>query len=184
MFQTDPRYVVWLKKEPGQLLDTMSDQYKALFSAALTAFELANAVRLNRYVQNRMLVEEVHAAGRERLAYRHGVFAVAWVLAKRARAAARSAALIDEKKLTNELSAPFDAFAKPLGPDEERDDDQRSACSLSEPGRYDPSGRKLSQLSTMALRRPVSPTKEATKGWPTISGGLVRILGFESSADR
>ena len=110
MLQADPRYVVWLKKEPGQLLDTASIQYKALFSPSVSAFELANAVKLNRYVQNRMLVEEAHAAGRERLAYKHGAYAVAWVLSKRVRMAVAAPVLFSEQKLTNELSAPFDAL--------------------------------------------------------------------------
>jgi hypothetical protein len=108
LFQTDPRHVVWLKKEPARFLDTASDQYKAIFSPALTPFQLANAVRFNRYAQNRIAVESRHAAGQDRLIYRHGNYAVAWVLAKRVSSAVNSAALIDEGKLSTELSGPFD----------------------------------------------------------------------------
>lgn len=108
MFQADPRYIVWLKKEPAQLLDTTSPQYKALFTAGLTPFHLANAVRFNRYVVKRMNDEAEHATGQDRLAYRHGVFAAAWVLAKRVRDAAFAPVLIDEKKLEAQLSTPFD----------------------------------------------------------------------------
>ncbi|HSW14312.1 MAG TPA: AIPR family protein, partial [Solimonas sp.] len=54
---SDPRYVVWLKKEPAQLLDTTSDRYKLLFGPSVTGFQLANAVRINRYLQQRMASE-------------------------------------------------------------------------------------------------------------------------------
>jgi hypothetical protein len=108
MFQPDPRYVVWLKKEPAQLLDTTSVQYKTLFVPGLTPFHVANAVRFNRYVVKRMNDEAEHAAGQERLAYRHGVFAVSWVLAKRVRIAALTPVLIDQTKLEAQLSLAFD----------------------------------------------------------------------------
>lgn len=108
MFQADPRYVVWLKKEPAQLLNTASAQYKSLFAPATIPFQLANAVRFNRYVLKRMNAEAEQATGRERLAYKHGNYAVAWVLAKRVRQAVVSAQLIDEAKLATELSAPLD----------------------------------------------------------------------------
>ena len=108
MFQTDPRYIVWLKKDPAQFLDTASVQYKALFARGLTPFHVANAVRFNRYVVKRMNAEAEHATDQERLAYRHGTYSVAWVLAKRVRDAAVAPVLIDEKKLEAQLSAPFD----------------------------------------------------------------------------
>src|SRR5207244_3830382 len=41
LFQSDPRFAIWLKKEPARLLDTGSDQYKTLFPGSLTAFALA-----------------------------------------------------------------------------------------------------------------------------------------------
>lgn len=108
MLQLDPRYVVWLKKEPAQLLDTTSDRYKALFPSTLTAVQLANAVLLNRFVQSRVVTEGWRATGQERLAYKHGNYAIAWVLAKRIRAVANSAVFIDEGKMAAALSTPFD----------------------------------------------------------------------------
>ena len=44
LMQPDPRFAVWLKKEPAQLLDTERDPYKAMFTSKLTAFQLANAL--------------------------------------------------------------------------------------------------------------------------------------------
>lgn len=114
MLQTDPRYVVWLKKEPAQLLDTASDQYKALFSTTLTAFQLANAVRLNRYIQNRMATEARSAAGQERLIYKHGGYALAWTLAKRLRSEINGTVLLDTAKVKAALSAPFDQLRQTL----------------------------------------------------------------------
>ena len=63
---------------------------------------------LCRYVVKRMNDEEEHATGQDRLVYRHGVFAVAWVLAKRIRDAAMAPTLIDQQKLEAQVSAPFD----------------------------------------------------------------------------
>ena len=79
MLQQDPRYVVWLKKEPTRLLDTSADQYKGLFGKNVTAFQLVNAVRFNRCVQKWMEAAALAASGQERLVYRHGTYAVAWV---------------------------------------------------------------------------------------------------------
>jgi hypothetical protein len=114
MLQPDPRYVVWLKKEPAQLLDTTSLQYKALFSPALTAFQLANAVRLNRYVQNRMATEARSGSGQERLTYKHGNYALAWVMAKRVSHAINGTALLDVGKIETTLSPLFDQLRQNL----------------------------------------------------------------------
>jgi hypothetical protein len=114
MLQPDPRYVVWLKKEPAQLLDTSSEQYKSLFTHTVTAFQLANAVRLNRYVQNRMATEVWSASGQERLAYKHGAYALAWVIAKRASEAINGAAQLDDAKVKASLSKPFDQLRQTL----------------------------------------------------------------------
>ena len=110
MFQNDPRFAVWLKKEPARLLDTESDQYRALFCAKLTAFELANAVFLNRYIQKQLKVQENASKSTERLVYKHGGHAVAWILAKRIITEARRTALFDTSKVKTVLSGPFDAL--------------------------------------------------------------------------
>jgi len=114
MLQVDPRYIVWLKKEPAQLLDTNSDQYKSLFSPSVTAFQLANAVRLNRYVQNRMAIEARSVSGQERLAYKHGGYALAWAIAKQASTAINGTSLLDSAKMSSSLSAPFDELRQTI----------------------------------------------------------------------
>jgi hypothetical protein len=108
MLQHDPRYAVWLKKEPAQLFDTNSVQYKSLFGGSVTGFQLANAVRVNRYIQERVVTEAKGSSGLERLAYKHGNYALAWLLVKRLSAAINAPQLIDEVKLKTMLSTPFD----------------------------------------------------------------------------
>lgn len=114
LLQPDPRYVVWLKKEPAQLLDTESTAYQNLFSAKLSGIELANAVRALRYIQSRMLTEVRAANGPERLTYKHGGYGLGFVLVKRIRQAIAGAALIDEAKLKTELGAAFDLARQTL----------------------------------------------------------------------
>lgn len=114
LLQSDPRYVVWLKKEPAQLLDTESAAYQNLFGGSLTGIQLANAVRALRYIQQRMVTEAIVASGLERLTYKHGVYALGFILAKRIKQVIISANLIDEAKLRTELGAPFDAARQTL----------------------------------------------------------------------
>lgn len=114
LLQPDPRYVVWLKKEPAQLLDTESAAYQNLFQNGLTGIELANAVRALRYIQLRMHTEASATNGPERLTYKHAAYALGFILVKRIRKAIAGAALIDETKLKTELGAPFDAARQAL----------------------------------------------------------------------
>jgi len=107
LFQNDPRFAVWLKKEPARLLDTSTEQYKELFPATLSSIQLANAVRFFRYVQSRTTVEG-RGVGPERLSYRHGSHAIGWVLAKRIIKEHQGAKLLDDAKLKNILVVPFD----------------------------------------------------------------------------
>ena len=107
LFQNDPRFVVWLKKEPARLLDMGTDQYKELFPSTLSAIQLANAVRFLRYMQSRTIVEG-RGVGPERLSYRHGNHAIGWVLAKRIKKEQQGATLLDDSKLKHSLSVPFD----------------------------------------------------------------------------
>jgi len=108
LFYSDPRFVIWLKKEPSRLLDMNSDQYKALFSTKLSAIKLVNAVRFLRYVQLRITSEVYAAAGQERLTYKHGNHALGWVLAKRVVNECQGAKLFDESKLKNAIGVAFD----------------------------------------------------------------------------
>jgi hypothetical protein len=109
MLQVDPRFPVYLKKEPGQLLLVEGAPYKALFTSDLTAYRLVNAVIFSRYVNVRMVAEAAgRSAGYEKLTYKHGAFALGFVLAKQLESTMASASIIDAAKLENQLSVPFD----------------------------------------------------------------------------
>jgi hypothetical protein len=113
--QRDPRFAVYLKKEPGQLLLVEGAPYKTLFTGDLTAYRLVNAVLFSRYVQRRMVTEAaVRGAGYEKLTYKHGAFALGFVLVKRLEGVLAGAAIIDLQKLENQLSAPFDQARQSL----------------------------------------------------------------------
>lgn len=114
LFQDDPRYAVWLKKEPARLLKTESEQYKAIFTPTLTAQKLVNAVRVNRYVQQRIMREANYAVNLERLIYKHGNFSVAWILLKRLKTSINSASLIDFERIKSNLSTPFDTLRQSI----------------------------------------------------------------------
>jgi len=105
---SNPRYAVYPKKEPSRLLDTEGATYKSIFRDDLTAHKLINAVRVFRYIQDRMAVEARSAHGTERLAYKHGVYAVGFIIAKQLRDVINGSALIDPNKLSTAMSAPFD----------------------------------------------------------------------------
>jgi hypothetical protein len=104
----NPRYAVYPKKEPGRLLDTDGTPYKVIFNQNLAAIKLINAVRFFRYLQDRMAIEARSARTTERLAYKHGVYAVGFILAKQLRDAINGTALIDPNKLSTAMSTPFD----------------------------------------------------------------------------
>ncbi|WP_166300652.1 AIPR family protein [Bradyrhizobium sp. 2S1] len=109
MVQADPRFPVYLKKEPGQLLLVEGTPYRALFTSDLTAYRLANAVLFSRYVNARMVVEAAgKSAGPEKLAYKHGTFALGFVLAKSLEGVMAGASIIEVAKLESQLSIPFD----------------------------------------------------------------------------
>jgi hypothetical protein len=108
MFHSDPRFAVWIKKEPSILLETEKPPYQALFDGNLTGLRLANVVRVNRYIQARMKQEERGSSGHDRTVYKHINFVVAWILAKQTRDAVQGAGLVIDAKLTTELSKPFD----------------------------------------------------------------------------
>lgn len=111
----DPRFPAYLKREPGQLLMVDGPYYRELFNAALTAHRLINAVRLYRYISARMAAEERGSGpGPERLTYKHGAYAIGYILAKRVESVLAGAALINPAQLSAALSTPFDEARQSL----------------------------------------------------------------------
>lgn len=114
LFQSDPRYPVWLKKDSSKVLDTSDSSYKSLFVSSLTAQQVINAVRLYRYVKTRMESEANHHVGLERLAYKHGVFALGWIIAKQLNNEFNNPSLFDEHKITTVLGPVFDQLRQKI----------------------------------------------------------------------
>jgi hypothetical protein len=108
MLNPDPRYAVWLKKEPGTLLDTSQSQYKQLFGKELSGLRLANAVLVYRHVSLQMRIQEVVASGQTKTIYKHTPFVVAWVLLKQTRAEIDGGSLLTKTAIDTNLSKPFD----------------------------------------------------------------------------
>lgn len=113
LFHKDPRYILWLKNEPSSLLDIFSDRYKNLVNASMSPFQVVNAVRFARYVYNRM-DNESQGIGPEKLTYKHGASALAWVLAKRIARDQSSTQLFQTEKIKTSLSVPFDQLRQTL----------------------------------------------------------------------
>jgi hypothetical protein len=114
LLHPDPRFTVWLKKEPSSLLETSKYQYKALFVPGLTGLRLANAVKVNRFIQSRMNDESARSRNFERLVYTHGNYAAAWILSKRLRKAIDGKALLNDARISTDLSRPFDELRQTL----------------------------------------------------------------------
>lgn len=112
--QRDPRFAVYLKKEPGQLLLVGGAAYNTIFKSGLSAYRLLNAVLFFRFVQARMLTETRAAAGFERLVYKHGVYALGFILAKQIGSHLDGATAIDSGKIAAAASAVFDSARQHL----------------------------------------------------------------------
>lgn len=113
LFHPDPRYALWLKNDSSSLLDIFSTRYRALISPQATAFNVANAVRFARYV-NRRMYSEAQGYGPEKLTYKHGATALAWILAKRVSGQQRGAQLFSTANIASVLSVPFDELRQSL----------------------------------------------------------------------
>jgi hypothetical protein len=114
LFQRDPRYAVWLKREPGRFLNTKSEEYKAIFSSELTAHQLVNAVYFSRHAQTLMDAAVASSGSPDRLIYRHGASVFAWTLAKRVHNEQQGAKVFDNAKLASQLSRPADELRQLL----------------------------------------------------------------------
>lgn len=86
MLQPDPRLPVIAKRNAASVQKVGQYPYSTIFTPALSALELRNAVIAFRYIIARMTEEAAGApTDQERLAYRHGAYAIAFVMMKRLR---------------------------------------------------------------------------------------------------
>ena len=108
MLHPDPRYVVWIKKEPRLLVDASRPQYKNLFDANVTGLRVANAVLVNRYASGQVALQALAANGKTRTAYKNLLFFIAWVLLKQVRDEIHGPKLLVLPAIEANLSKPFD----------------------------------------------------------------------------
>lgn len=111
MFHDDPRYAVWAKRDANQLLDIDNDRYAKLFHEGLTSAQLLSAVRFSRHVSTLLdaqVTATVQEQRRERAIYRHGNYAVGWILAKQVRLEFLASKVFKTDALATNLSLPFD----------------------------------------------------------------------------
>ena len=108
ILELDPRDPVYMKRSLTDFQRTDGEPYKQIFSQTLSSMRLANAVAVYRYIK-RQVASSARAAGPgERLAYRHGEYAMGFVFAKQFRDAIDGSVLIDPSKLPSAGSAPYD----------------------------------------------------------------------------
>lgn len=108
LFEVDPRYPFWLKNEVTRFQNADSYEYKALFTPALFGAQLVNKVTFFRFVRDVLAANAAATRGAEGLFYKHGVFVVASVLAKRSRNLVNGHEVHDETYLKMLLSPHLD----------------------------------------------------------------------------
>jgi len=108
--QNDPRYPAWLKGELVRLSNPESDEYKTLFSPALSGMRLVNVVQCQRVLRDLIVAYEngAPAASREKMLYRHGNHAIMAVMMKRMRDRIAAAQVIDPDEVATLVSPSLD----------------------------------------------------------------------------
>lgn len=115
MLPPDPRLPVMAKRNAASLQKVGFYPYSDVFTPALTAFAVRNAVLAFRYITTRM-GEEAAGAGTEleRLTYRHGAYVVAFVMMKRLRGAITADPALDLQKLAAAVGPELDNLRQTL----------------------------------------------------------------------
>ena len=108
LFEFDSRYPYWLKNEISRFQNTESDEYQSLFTQKLTGSQLVNKVMFFRFVRDVLLANQTATRGAEGLFYKHGVFVIAAILAKRCRTRFNGLLVLQQAEINELLSAPLD----------------------------------------------------------------------------
>ncbi|OCC22367.1 hypothetical protein MB02_17185 [Croceicoccus estronivorus] len=115
MLPPDPRLPVMAKRNAASLQKVGHYPYSDIFTPALTAFAVRNAVLAFRYLATRMSEEVAGATTEmERLTYRHGAYAVAFVMMKRMRDAIAGVPPLDSQKIAAAVGAELDTLRQQL----------------------------------------------------------------------
>lgn len=108
LFDFDPRYAFWLKNEVARFQNAESNEYRGLFTQSLTGTQLVNGVKFFRFVRDVLAANAQTIGGAEGLFYRHGVFVVAAVVAKKFRNRMSETNVLRQEQINQLLSAPLD----------------------------------------------------------------------------
>lgn len=108
LLQSDPRYPVWVKSDPGRISNPDQAEYKAIFHNGQSACRLINATLCFRLLLGTFQRSELSSSGQERLIYRHGNYAILTVFMRRLKNRIESAEIINTATLSALISAPFD----------------------------------------------------------------------------
>ncbi|MEH3100585.1 AIPR family protein [Sphingomonas adhaesiva] len=114
LLNSNPRMAWRLKERRDDLQTYGAPGYAALFDAAPSGFRIANAVRVSRFLLGFMREAIANTRDIEREGNRHGLYAFAWVLAKRARDAIDGDRLLDLGQIAAKLGPPADELREDL----------------------------------------------------------------------
>ncbi len=108
LFDFNSRYPFWLKNEVGRFRNAASTEYQSIFTPNLTGAQLVNMVNFFRFVRGVIAANAAASTKAERLFYKHGVFVIASVFAKRFRKQVTESDVISPEIINQLLSAPLD----------------------------------------------------------------------------
>ncbi|WP_082560739.1 AIPR family protein [Caulobacter sp. Root487D2Y] len=111
----DPRLPVIAKRSSAALQMVGEYPYNAIFTGALSAYQIRNAVDVFRYIMTRMNQEASAAQSQqERLAYRHGAYVLAFILMKRFSVSIDGQASVEPHKLAAVAGPLLDSLRQRL----------------------------------------------------------------------
>lgn len=108
LIRPDPGFPIALKKESSKFLLADSQEYRSIFTDDLSGKRLANAVRLYRASERIINANESASDGQEKLIYRHGRYAMLWLLLSRNLAWLDRENVMDTDEARNLVSQPLD----------------------------------------------------------------------------
>jgi len=114
LIRLDPGSPVALKKESSKFLLADSQEYRSVFTAALSGKRLANAVRLHRAAERIISSNEAASDGQEKLIYRHGRFAMIWLLLSRNLQWLERGDVMSTEDARNLVSEPLDEIREKI----------------------------------------------------------------------
>ena len=117
LIRPDPGFPIALKKESSKFLLADSTEYGSIFTANLSGKRLANAVRLYRAAERIINSNESASLGQEKLIYRHGRYAMIWLLLSRNQPWLERDDVMETDEARNLVSQPLDEIREKVRTD-------------------------------------------------------------------